>query len=301
MQVFVRVVEHGSFARAADALGIARSSATGAIAQLENHLGARLLHRTTRRVSITEEGQSYYNDCVRILGEVAEAEDSVSGARLEPRGRLRVSVPQSFINTTFFPALNQFMAQYPQLQVEIVLTDRAVNLVEEGIDCAIRGVEIPSDSGLVARRLSTTHWLTCAAPDFLDRHGRPTTIDALSGYECIRFVSQSTGRARDWLFAREGREVVFEPRGRLRLNSFDAVAQAAIAGGGLAQIPDALVAGAIAQGQLEPVLTDCIALAPPLTLVYPSNRYLTAKVRAFIDHFADVFPRAGWVSDISPG
>lgn len=298
MQVFVRVVEHNSFSRAADALGIARSRATSAIAQLEDHLDTRLLSRTTRRISVTEEGQIYYKDCVRILGQLAEAEDGLAGARLEPRGRLRVSVPHSFVSAIFFPALDRFMEKYPQLQVEIVLTDRAVNLVEEGIDCALRGMEIAADAELVARKLSTCYWVTCAAPALLDRCGRPARIEALADYECIRFVSKSTGRTRNWSFCRGGETLSFEPQGRLRLTSLGAVTQAAIAGSGIAQIPDALVAGAISGGQLEPLLLEFKTLAPSLSLVYPSNRYLSGKTRAFIDFFADVFPREGWFAEI---
>jgi LysR family transcriptional regulator for bpeEF and oprC len=191
MQVFVRVVEHGSFRKAADALGISPASATAAIARLERQLHVRLLHRTTRRLSVTEEGQSYYCNCVRILGDIAEAEDVLSGVRLVPRGRLRISVPQSFVSDVFFPALKEFIELHPQLEVEVVLGDRVVNLVEEGIDCAIRGVEIPADSGLVVRTLSAIRWLTCASPAYLEKHGTPSRIEDLSARPCC-----ATARAK---------------------------------------------------------------------------------------------------------
>lgn len=299
MQVFVRVVENGSFARAADAMGISRSSATAAIAQLEKRLGVRLLNRTTRRLCVSEEGKGYYANCVRILGEIAEMEDCLSGSRVVPQGRLRVSVPQSFVNMIFFPMLTQFAETYPDLEIEVVLTDRAVNLVEEGIDCAIRGVEIPPDSTLVARSLSATRWLTCATPDYFARHGAPESIEALARYNCIRFVSQSTGRPRDWHFIRDGDPVAFAPAGNLRLTSFDAVIQAALAGGGVAQIPDGLGYSHVVTGRLQPVLTRFVAPAPSLVMVYPGNRYLAAKVRMFIDHFAESFPTDGWWDEIA--
>lgn len=298
MQVFVRVVEHKAFGKAADALGISRASVTEAVAQLEKRLGVRLLNRTTRRVSVTDEGQSYYANCVRILGDVAEAEDGLSGARLEPRGRLRVSVPQSFVNATFFPRLTQFFERFPKLEVEIVFTDRAVNLVEEGVDCAIRGVEIAADADLVVRKLATTRWLTCAAPGYLAEHAKPRAPADLAEHNCIRFVSPSTGRPRDWVFEANGKPLEIVPRGNLRVTSYDAVAQIAINGGGMVQIPDALGFGPVMEGKLQPVLTDYVALAPTLVLVYPGNRYLTAKVRAFTDFFVETFPQDGWWTEI---
>lgn len=299
MQVFVRVVEHGSFRKAADALGISPASATAAVARLEKQLRVRLLHRTTRRLSVTEEGQSYYCSCVRILGDVAEAEDVLSGVHLVPRGRLRISVPQSFVSYLFFPALKEFLALYPQLEVEVVLGDRAVNLVEEGIDCAIRGVEIPPDSGLVARTLSIVHWLTCASPAYLEKHGVPSRIEDLSAHNCIRFISPSTGRPRDWMFISEGVSLAIVPGGNLRLTSFDAACALARAGAGVAQLPDALGYEAVRTGELVPVLAEWVAPAPTLTLVYPGNRYLPAKVRIFSDFMAAKFPKEGWWADIT--
>lgn len=294
MQVFVRVVEHGAFTRAADSLGIARASATAAVARLEKRLGIRLLQRTTRRLSVTDEGQSYYEHCVRILDEIAEAEEGLSGSRTATRGRLRVSVPQSFVNTIFFPALRTFMSQNPDMEVEVVLTDRAVNLVEEGIDCAIRGLEIPPDSSLVARQLSPSRWLTCATPAYLAEHGTPLTVADLEGHNCIRFISPSTGRPRDWLFNVDGEPQSFTPTGNLRLTSYDAAVHMAMSGSGIVQIPDPLGCHAVVTGGLLPILTEFVADAPALMLVYPGNRYVTAKVRAFAAFFAEVFPKEGW-------
>ena len=301
MQAFVRVVEHGAFGRAADALDKSRASITEAVGQLEKHLGVRLLNRTTRRLSLTDEGRCYYEDCVRLLDQVAETEDRLSGARLAPRGRLRVSVPQSFGDRIFFPALARFMAQYPELNVELVITDRAVNLVEEGIDCAMRGVEIPDDADLVAKKLSETCWITCASPAYIEASGIPDSIDDLASHECIRFISPSTGRARDWVFVADGKPRTLVPAGRLNLTSLDGVLDAAVAGLGVAQLPDAVAYQAFVEGQLSPLLTEFIAPAPALVLVYPGNRYVTAKVRVFSEFFADVFPREGWWSLMQKG
>lgn len=294
MKVFVRVVEHGAFVRAADVLGVSRATVTDAVAQLEKHLGVRLINRTTRRLSVTDEGQTHYANCVRLLGDIEEAEEALSGSRLRPRGRLRVSVPQSFINSVFYPGLARFMQQYPELEVEIVFTDRAVNLIEEGVDCAIRGVEIPADSGLVAIELTPTRWLTCASPAYLAEHGTPRAVADLEHHNCIRFISPSTGRARDWLFNVDGEPVAIEPAGNLRLTSFDAAVQVALSGAGIAQVPDGLAFDPVQNGLLKPLLTDYVAAAPSLVLVYPGNRYLTAKVRAFKEFFAFEFPQDGW-------
>ncbi|WP_439886612.1 LysR family transcriptional regulator [Pseudomonas sp. MBLB4123] len=297
MRIFVRVVEHGAFVRAADNLSMSRASVTTAVAQLEQHLGVRLLNRTTRRLGLTEEGRAFYQDCVRILGEIAEAEDNLSSVRAQPRGRLRVSVAQSFVHLAFFSKLAQFMASYPDLSVDVVITDRLVNLVEEGIDCALRSGRIPADADLVARKLTSVRWLTCAAPSYLAGPGTPARIEDLRRHDCIQFVSPSTRRGCDWQFDDNGKLVAFTPRGRLRLTSLDATISAAIAGLGVAYVPEPLVHGAILSGQLQAFLTEHSLEALPLTLVYPGNRYLPAKVRAFAEFFEKAYPQEGaWPS-----
>lgn len=296
MQVFVRVVEQGAFTRAADDMGISRASITHAIGELEKRLGVRLLNRTTRRLSLTDEGRAYYDDCVRLLDQLAETEDRLSGTRVVPRGHLRVSVPQSFSEKILLPALMTFMQRYPDLSVELIITDRAVNLIEEGVDCAMRGVEVPPDSGLVARTLAKAYWLTCATPAYFEAHGAPASIADLAHHECVRFISPSTGRGRDWMFLKDGKTETFVPHGRLRLTSLDGALDAALAGLGIAQVPDAVAYQSIADGHLQPVLTEFLSPAPALLLVYPGNRYLTAKVRAFGEYFMEVLPREGWWS-----
>jgi LysR family transcriptional regulator, regulator for bpeEF and oprC len=293
IRVFARVVELGSFVRASEALDIGRASATTAVARLEKRLGVRLLHRTTRRLSLTEDGRLYYQACISALADLAEAEDSLSNARSSPRGRLRVSTPNSFIHMVFLPALPKFLARYPELEVEVVMTDRAVNLVEEGIDCAIRAVDIPEDSPLVARRISSLRWLTCAAPAYLKARGTPATVADLERHECVRFISPVTSRTADWRFEKNGERKSFTPRGRVSVNSLEAASAAAAYGMGIAQVTEVLVAPYLRSGELRPLLTDWAAPAPPLMVVYPSNRYLSAKVRALADFVAEIFPRDG--------
>lgn len=294
MRVFVRVVEQGAFARAADDLGVSRASVTTALAQLEKRLGVRLLNRTTRRLSLTEGGSSYYNDCIRILGEIAEVEDNLSSAQLSPRGRLRVSIAQSFEALSFFPLLHEFMKQNPSLSVEVIVTDRAVNLVEEGIDCALRAVEIAPDSSLVARKLFTATWLTCASPAYLAEKGTPRSIADLADHNCIRFVSPSTARVREWVFDEHGNSIRMMPNGNLWVTSLDAAVAAARTGAGIVQVPDALAFQPVMDGTLRPVLTEHNAQSLPLMLAYPCNRYLPAKVRAFGKFFEKAYPIEGW-------
>ncbi|HJS37012.1 MAG TPA: LysR family transcriptional regulator [Burkholderiales bacterium] len=301
MRVFSRVVELGSFARAADSLDIARPGATTAVARLEKRLGVRLLNRTTRQLSLTDDGRVYYAGCVRILGELAQTEEQLSSARRSPRGRLRVSVPNSFIHITFLPAVPRFLARYPEIDLEIVMTDRAVNLVEEGIDCAVRGVDIPGDSTLVARRVADVRLLTCASPEYLARHGEPATIEALGAHNCIRFISLSTGRLTEWRFEKDGVRRSFAPRGNLGVTSMEGAGMAAAHGVGIAQVSEVLARPLLAAGRLQPILRDWVAPAPPLNVVYPSNRYLTAKVRAFADFVSELYGRPGAQGDPARG
>jgi LysR family transcriptional regulator, regulator for bpeEF and oprC len=298
MRVFTRVVAQGSFARAADDLGISRPAVTTAIAQLEKRLATRLLNRTTRRVSLTEEGRVYHERCLRILDDVAEAEEALTRTRGSARGPLRVSVPQSFVHLLFFPALPGFLARHPDLKLEVVLTDRAVNLLEEGIDCATRGVGIPDDAALVARQIGESRWITLASPAYLDRHGTPRSVADLARHNCIRFISPSTGRTADWVFEERGKRVSFTPSGNLGVNSLEAAAAAALAGIGIAQVPDPIVFAEVLNGHVRALLIDRVALAPPLCVVYPSRRYLTARVRAFADFMAEIYPPRGWWPDI---
>ncbi len=299
MRVFARVVEQGSFVRAAEDLDLARPTATIAVAQLEKRLGVRLLHRTTRRLSLTEEGRAYYEGCMRILDDIAETEDALSATRSSPRGRLRVSTPNALIHQAFFPALPTFLARYPELRVELVLTDRAVNMVEEGIDCAVRAVQIPDDSTLVARHISNVKWLTCASPQYLKAHGTPRGIEELDRHNCIRFISPSTGRLLDWRFDNGTERLAYEPRGNFGVTSLEGAVAGAAAGIGIAQVSDVLAIPELRAGTLKPLLVEWAAPGFPLTVVYPTGRYLTAKVRVFSDFVAEVYPMEGWWAEVT--
>jgi len=291
MKMFARVLELQSFSRASEEFDVARSTATEAVADLEKRLGVRLLHRTTRKLTPTEDGRAYYENCVRILADLHEAEESLTSAKGKPRGKLRVSTPHGFVRMIFFPELHKFLARYPDLELEVVMSDKAVNLVEEGIDCAVRAAAIADDSMLVARHIANVRWMTCAAPEYLKKHGTPKRIEDLAGHNCIRFVSPSTRRVADWQFETNGKRSTFTPRGNLAVNGHEAAGAAAASGVGIVQAPEPLVSTAIREKRLKPILTQHIAPAPSLQVVYPSNRYLTAKVRAFADFVAEIFPR----------
>ena len=294
MRMFTRVVELGSFARASEELEVARPTATLAVARLEKQLGVRLLHRTTRKLSPTEDGRMYYESCVRILGDIAEAHDALSKGTRSPRGRLRVSVPHAFTRLVFFRELPRFLGRYPELELEIVVSDTALDLVESGVDCAIRGSLISDDSMLVARHIANVRWITCAAPGYLRRRGTPKAVADLARHECVRFISPSTGRPTPWQFEKGPQRETFTPRGRVAVTSLEAAAAVAASGLAIAQVPEPLAMQDLLAGSLKPVLLDCIAPAPPLNVVYPSNRYLTAKVRAFADFVAEIFPKERW-------
>ena len=298
MRVFARVVEQGSFARAAEDLDIARPTVTLAVARLEKRLGVRLLHRTTRSLSLTDEGRLFYEGCARILDNLAEVEDSLSKARASPRGRLRVSTPNALIHQAFITALPKFLARYPELNLELVLTDRAVNLVEEGIDCAVRAVSIPDDSTLVAHHIADVYWLTCASPRYLAAHGTPGKITDLEHHNCVRFISPSTGRVTDWRFDNGKEKVTFTPRGNLGVTSLEGAVAAASAGVGIAQVSDVLAMPALRSGVLRPLFVEWAVPAPAFKVVYPSGRYLTAKVRAFMEFVTEVYPIKGWWDEV---
>lgn len=297
MSAFARVVEAGSFARAAETLEISRAIVTTRVMQLESHLGVRLLHRTTRRIALTDEGRAYYERCVRVLGDVAEAEESLSNAQASPRGRLRVDVPVAFARMVLTPALPRFFARYPELHLEVATNNRVVDLIEEGVDCAVRAVPL-ADSSLVARPIGTARMVTCAAPAYLARRGSPRHPDDLARHNCIGLVAPGTGRIADWVFEARDATLHIAPRGNLSVSSMEAAVDAALAGVGIAQVFSSLAHGPIMSGALVPLLVDCAAPGPPVTVVYPRSRYLSAKVRAFADFAAEIFPAESWWRDI---
>ncbi len=289
VEVFVRVVELGSFTRAAGALGMPRASVTEAVQALEARLEVRLLHRTTRRLALTAEGALYFEEATRLLRELGELEGGLSGARQRPKGKVRADVPAAAGRHVIAPALPGFLERYPDLTVELGSTDRPVDLLGEGVDVALRGGEI-HDEGLVARKLGALPVLTCAAPSYLARRGVPDSADALEAHEAIPFFSPRTGRAFAFDLARGGDERTWLGAHRAMANDADTWVALTVAGLGLAQLPcSPAVREHLRRGELVRVLPDWDAGALPLFAVFPASRNLPARVRVFVDWLAELY------------
>ncbi len=285
MEVFVRVVETGGMTRAADSLGLPKATATTLIQRLEANLGVKLLNRTTRRVSVTPDGAAYYERCVAILAEVRESEESLTQQNTTPRGRLRVNVPTLMARSVFVPALPSFFIRYPQIEMALACSERHVDLIEEGIDCAIWSGEI-EDSSVVARRVGFLYFATCAAPSYLAIHGQPGHPDELAQHQCINHFSPRTGKILDWVFSKNETRVQTTLRGHIALEDENSYVAAAEAGLGVAQIPAFVLKDAMERRTLELVLGDWFPEPAPLYVVYPQNRHLSSKVRVFVDWVA---------------
>lgn len=289
MRLFVRLVERKSFTAAAADLGIPRSTASEVLRGLEARLGARLLERTTRHVTPTLDGEDYYRRCVAILAEVEEAETAMRDAR--PRGLLRIDAHPLLTRTFILPHLPEFLARYPQLELQIGQGDRLVDLVREGIDCVIRSGE-PEDSGMILRRLGTIAEITVASPAYIASHGMPVAPDALDDHQMVAFVSSRTGDVLPLEFSVAGelRHVVLPSR--LRVNNSDTMADLARLGFGLAQAPRYRFADDLASGALVEVLADYPPSPTPLSALFPQNRQLALRLRVFLDWISGIFAEA---------
>ena len=289
MQLFTRVVERRSFAAAASDLGLARSTVTEAIKQLEGDLGVRLLERTTRHVMPTLDGRAFYQRCLAILAEVDEAENIFRDA--QPRGLLRIDA-HGFLSRTFLlPRLDEFLRRYPLLDLQIGQGDRLVDLVREGVDCVIRAGEI-DDSGLIMRRLGTITEITCASPGYIEGYGMPPSPDRLDGHIAVGFISSRTGHVMplEFLVGDAVRYVTLPCR--LTVNNSDTMVDLARRGFGLIQAPRYRLQQDIDDGSLVEVLADFPPTPTPLSVLYPQNRQLSPRVRVFIDWIADIFAEA---------
>jgi LysR family transcriptional regulator, regulator for bpeEF and oprC len=293
--IFVKVAERQSFVRAAADLGITQSGVSNAINRLEAQLGVRLLARTTRRVSLTEDGAAFFARCRQALAELEEAELVLKEARLKPSGNLRVDMPVSFGRLKVVPLLGAFRAQYPDVTLRVSFTDRYIDLIEESVDVSVRFGAL-QDSSLIARRLSATQFGVVGTPRYFAQHGRPKRPEDLIDHNCLAFTLRDTGLARDWRFTERDVEITFTPKGKMSFGDGAALCDAACTGYGLAQLHDYYIDAAIARGKLVSVLDKFKPKADPIWLVYPQTRHLSPKVRAFVDFMAARFrsppPRA---------
>jgi LysR family transcriptional regulator for bpeEF and oprC len=295
MQVFTRVVDTNSFTKAAETLDLPRASVTTIIQNLEAFLGVRLMHRTTRRLSLTPDGAAYYERCVRILADVEETEASFQNGSKKPHGKLRIDMPGSLGRLIVIPALCEFHTRYPDIDLQLGLSDRPVDLLQEGVDCVIR-VGVLQDSSLVARRIGLFEGVSCASPEYLERHGEPQTIEDLGQHTAVNYFSSRTGRVMDWSFLVDGKEVEVKMRGMVSVNDADAYVTCGLEGFGLVQAPLFMVLPHLRSGQLKEVLPDCKPLPMPISAVYPHSRHLSPKVRVFVDWIAEVFDRCPLLS-----
>ncbi|KVK78115.1 LysR family transcriptional regulator [Burkholderia sp. MSMB1498] len=281
-RVFARVVECANFTRAADTLGMPRSSVSAAIQELEGRVGARLLNRTTRKVTPTQDGAALYERCLRLIADVEETENLFRHSIVGPSGTLRVDMPGRIGRLIVAPALPEFLDRYPQISVDLGVTDRSVNLIEERVDCALR-VGALSDSGLVARAIGDLPLINVASPAYLARHGVPRTPADLERHQPINYASPANGRIAPWEWVDGDTVRRLALRGRVTVNSAEAYIACCLSGLGLIQIPAYDVDAHLRAGELVEVLPDHRAAPMPMTLLYPHRQHLSRRVQVFAD------------------
>lgn len=277
---FIAVVEQQGFSSAAQALGVSKSAISKRITQLESHLGVRLLHRTTRKISLTEAGSRYYEYAAKANAAARNAEDAVSQLQGEPQGKLKINAPMSFGLMHITQLIPEFLLRYPKISVDLVMDDKSVDLVEQGFDVAIRNGEL-EDSSLIARRLAPLHSIICASPEYLDHYGHPKSPSELSTHNCLLF-SYSTNKDV-WQFNRCDEQVTIQVSGNYRVNNSEGLREAVIKGLGIARLPSFVAGDALRDGRLINVFPEYRMPSKNVYALYPERNYLPAKVRAFLD------------------
>ncbi|HYD80963.1 MAG TPA: LysR substrate-binding domain-containing protein [Paucimonas sp.] len=294
MMTFAKVVETKSFSEAARVLQTSKSLVSKQISQLEAALGVRLLHRTTRSMSLTEIGAAYYEHCARIAQEIDAADATVTQLQAVPRGTLRLTSTVVFATMHLAPAIQEFLRRYPQVEIELEASDRVVDLVEEGYDLAIRISDNPAPN-MVARKIAPVRWVTCAAPAYLEQHGTPRTPQDLSKHNCLLYHGLPAGKGH-WRYRVGGKEVLPELSGNCRVNNSEVLLNMARGGMGIIVFPTYMIGPDLQSGRLREILADFAAF-PDMSLyaMYAPNRYLQPKVRAFIDFLLEyVGPEPAW-------
>ena len=290
MQVFSQVVESGSFAKAAERLGLSASAASRQVADLESHLQTRLLNRTTRKVSLTESGRAFYERSVQLLADLAEAEAEASRAAVVPRGTIRLTTSVNFGVRHVAPAIAEFLARHREVRFDVSLADRVVDLIEEGFDLAIR-IGTPGAENLVARKLGETRLVPCASPRYLAGHGAPKTPEELAQHDCFTYEYVSPRNL--WRFRdRAGAERSVRVSGALHSNNGDVLAEVAARGAGIVFEPAFIVGPDVRAGRLVPLLQEFVPPPVPIYAVYPSRKHLSAKVRQFVEFLLERFSQA---------
>lgn len=290
IKVFCRVVEAGTFSRAADLLDMPKSTVTKLVQELEAHLRLKLLHRTTRRVTVTMEGAAYYERTTKLLHELDDIESSISSEQSIPRGRLKVDMASAIANVILLPALPSFMQQYPDIQLELGVSDTNIDLLTDNIDCVIRGGEL-NDTSLIAKRIAELTFVTCAAPSYLQQYGTPQTPDELSSkHRVIYYRSRKTNRVMPLRFSNRQQSMEIQQQGcPLSVNDSTAQLTATLSGLGVSQLPLFMAQPYLDSGKLQLLLPDWQRAAFPLYLIYPPGRHLSGRLSAFINWVMAVF------------
>lgn len=291
---FVQAADAGGFTLAAERLGLSKSGIAKSVARLEERLGVRLFNRTTRRFALTAEGQSFYETCVRVLAELESAEVALNAHRLQPRGRLRVDLPVVFGRRWVVPILLDIGARYPELSLEVSMTDRRIDPIEEGIDLVVRIGDLDDSTTLVTRRLGLQKSVLCASPAYIKSHGCPTSLDELGGHTCIVFGRG--GHTLPWWFVdRKGTPFVRSVNGQIAFNHSDAICDAVLADRGIALLSTWLIADHLREGRLVQILPEIETRGFPIHALWPHARHMAPKVRVVVDELASCFlPQPPW-------
>lgn len=293
MRAFVRVVESGNFSRASDSLATPKATVTKLIQGLEAHLRTKLLNRTTRRVLVTPDGALYYERALRLLADIDELDGSMATSQALPKGKLRIDMSGALANLIVIPALCDFHDRYPDIQIDLGVSDRQIDILAENVDCAIRAGEL-FDQSLIARRISEISLVTCAAPSYIERYGEPEhPQDLEKNHYVVSFFLPPTGRQQPFVFDRGDERIEVYGRCSFAVNEAITYVKAAEAGMGIVQAAHFMVKDAFVAGTLRPVLRDWTREPLPLFVVYPPNRHLSNKLRVFVDWIANLFANSG--------
>ena len=289
MDIFVHVVESGSFIRAAEQLQMHRPGVSKAVQQLEEELGVKLLHRTTRRLSLTSEGEAFYLRAKALLGEMAELMAAYSSTQ-SVSGSLRIDFPLTLAHSLLIPALDEFKDRYPDIEIILTSSDRRIDLIAEGIDCVVRLGEL-EDSSFIARRIGEVAMVTCAAPSYIAKYGAPQTLEDLAQHKAVNFFSDRSREVMTWKFIVNGEIIAKRVDSALRVDNSDIFLTSGLAGLGLIQGIDSALRPHIESGALVPVLPDYACAPKAVSVLYPDKRNLAPRVRVFIDWFSEIFSR----------
>ena len=281
LKVFCTVVELGGFSKAADKLGVSTSSVTNYITGLEAHFHAKLLNRTTRSMSLTEEGRHCHEQALKLIKDMDDLEDQLQHMSRIPKGKLRVDMPGILARLYVAPALPEFLAAYPGIELTITASDRLIDMVEDGIDVLIRIGKL-QNSGLIAKTICTTRYVTCASPDFLRLHGIPASPDDLSNFPCLKFLYPKNRQLRPWMFQQDGELISRMPVGTMAMDHVDSLIEAGIRGAGVIQHLSVSLQEPLSSGQLVPILSQWQAPGPDISVLIQQRHYRAAKIKAFV-------------------